>query len=106
MMNSIDKLLSQITIRLVSEFKPERIYLFGSHVWGRPDRNSDLDLLIIVKDSKLSPARRASLAYRCLRDIPYPLDIMVRTRTEMKKYLKVPATLEYKILNHGKLLYG
>ncbi len=105
-MESLDKILSQIINTLVSEFKPERIFLFGSHVWGNPDKNSDLDFLIIVEESNLSPVRRAALAYRCLKDIPYPLDILVKTRKEVEKFSKVPAALEYKILNQGKLLYG
>ena len=53
-------LLQEITERLVKEFQPEEIILFGSYAWGTPDKDSDLDLLIVVSDSDLSPARRAS----------------------------------------------
>ena len=105
-MESVNKILTQITERLMEEFKPERIFLFGSHAWGIPGKNSDLDLLVIVEESDLSPNKRASIAYRCLRDVPYPLDILVKTRKEVEKYSKVPAALEYKIINQGKLLYG
>ncbi len=90
----------------MSEFRPERIFLFGSHVWGSPDKNSDLDFLIIVEESSLTPAKRATHVYRCLRDIPYPLDILVKTHKEAEKFSKVRAALEYKILNQGRLLYG
>ena len=105
-MESINHIAEEVTKRLVKEFDPERIFLFGSHVWGNPDRDSDLDLLMIVQHSEHSPAKRASLAYRCLRDITYPLDILVKTRKEVERYSAISSALEYKILTQGKLLYG
>ena len=36
-MKTIDpSLLEEITRRLVAEFEPEQIILFGSHAWGMP----------------------------------------------------------------------
>ena len=55
-----DTMLSQeITHRLENEFQPEEIILFGSHAWGTPDEDSDLDLLVIVPQSGLTSARSA-----------------------------------------------
>jgi predicted nucleotidyltransferase len=34
----------EIVRRLVNEFQPEAVYLFGSYAWGKPDKESDLDL--------------------------------------------------------------
>jgi uncharacterized protein len=102
---TIEALILDITTRLVQEFNPEAIFLFGSHVWGVPNADSDLDLLIIVTKSELSSSKRSSLIYRCLRDILYPLDILVRTREETQKFTQVPLSLEYQILTRGKLLY-
>jgi predicted nucleotidyltransferase len=39
------ELLHEIVQRLVDEFHPERIILFGSHAWGTPTNDSDIDLL-------------------------------------------------------------
>ena len=105
-MESVNNVLEDITKRLVKEFAPERIFLFGSHVWGNPNQDSDLDLLVIVKHSKLSPAKRACRAYRCLRNIPHPLDILVKTQKEVERFSHVSAALECQILQKGKLLYG
>jgi uncharacterized protein len=102
----IEQLLLDITNRLVNEFRPENIFLFGSHVWGTPDRDSDLDLLVIVTESNLSSSKRSSIAYRCLRDIPYPLDILVKTRNEIEKSAQIPISLEHQILHKGRCLYG
>jgi predicted nucleotidyltransferase len=101
-----EQLLSDIINRLVNEFRPENIFLFGSHVWGTPHKDSDLDLLVIITDSNYSPSKRSSIAYRCLRDIPYPLDILVKTRKEIEKFAQIPISLEHQILNKGRCLYG
>ena len=41
------KLLRQITRRIVDEFQPERIVLFGSYAYGKPTINSDIDILVV-----------------------------------------------------------
>lgn len=109
----IDRLLSTIVERLTNQsienkldVIPEKIYLFGSHTWGTPHQDSDLDLLIIIDNSNLSPAKRASLFYRCLRNINYPLDILVRTHQEIAKFANIPMSLEHQILSKGRLIYG
>jgi uncharacterized protein len=103
---SIDRLILEITSRLVKEFNPENIFLFGSHAWGTPNSDSDLDLLVIVSNSDISATKRSSIAYRCLRDIKYPLDILVKTRKEIEKFSQVSFSLEHQILLKGKCLYG
>jgi uncharacterized protein len=101
----VDRLILDITDRLVQEFNPENIFLFGSHIWGTPNADSDLDLLVILSSSDISSRQRSTLAYRCLRDIPYPLDILVKTRAEIEKFAQVPQSLEHQILFKGKCLY-
>jgi uncharacterized protein len=103
---AIEELLPNITDRLVQAFEPEAIFLFGSHAWGTPHGDSDLDLLVVLSASELSSSKRSTLAYRCLRDIPYPLDILVKTRQEIAKFSQVVSSLEYQILSKGKRLYG
>ena len=99
-------LLQEITRRLVAEFQPEQVILFGSHAWGTPARDSDLDLLVIVAESDLPATKRATLAYRSLRGVLAPMDILVRTRSEVERYRHVRASLERAILEKGRVLYG
>jgi predicted nucleotidyltransferase len=41
-MKTLDKdILDEIVQRLVAEFQPEQIYLFGSRAWGEPEEGSD-----------------------------------------------------------------
>ena len=47
-----DRLLPYLRV-LVEEFRPQRVVLFGSYAYGRPDEHSDVDLLV-VKDKRES----------------------------------------------------
>lgn len=106
-MKTISKeLLREVTQRLVAEFEPEQVILFGSHAWGTPDADSDIDLLVITTESQERPAQRAARAYRSLRGLMVPTDIMVKTRAEVDRYRHVRASLENEAIEHGKVLYG
>lgn len=99
-------LLDEVTRRLAAEFKPEQVWLFGSHAWGQPEEGSDLDLLVVVAESDESPVRRAQRAHRCLRRLNIAKDILVKTRAELERFRRVPASLEAEILERGRLIYG
>ena len=103
--SSID-LLEEITRRLVTELEPEQIILFGSHAWGTPDQNSDIDLLVIVPYSDLRPAERAMRAYRSLRGVDVAIDLLVKTRAEVDRARRVYASLVSEILERGRVLHG
>ena len=99
-------LLDAIVDRLAAEFDPDRIILFGSHAWGVPDEDSDVDLLVIVPESDAKPTRRAVRARNSLRGLNLPMDLLVRTRDEVERSGRVPASLEAEILERGRVLYG
>ena len=96
----------EVVRRLVDEFHPEAIYLFGSHAWGKPSADSDLDLLVIVSQSRQKPIQRAIRAQKSLRGVKVPVDVLVKTRKEFEDYSSVKASLEAQISREGKLLYG
>jgi predicted nucleotidyltransferase len=64
-----ESVLTDVVRRLVAEFDPDRIILFGSHAWGEPSGGSDVDVLVIVPESDLRPTLRARRASRCLRGL-------------------------------------
>jgi len=98
-------LLEEITRRLVDQFQPEQVILFGSHAWGVPDQYSDVDLMVIVTQSDLSDYERAVQAHHCLSGLNVPKDVIVKTRDEFEFFRDVHASLEHKIYKQGKVLY-
>ena len=100
------ELLAEMTRRLVAEFQPEQVILFGSHAWGTPNEDSDVDLLVTVSQSDKKPIQRAVRAQNCMDKLLVPADILVKTRAEIERYRHVRASLEWKMSEQGKVLYG
>jgi len=99
-------LLEEIVRRLVEALKPEQIILFGSYAYGEPNKDSDVDLLIIVSDSDESRYRRSCQAYRALRGIMIPTDLLVLTRAEVEYKVNVLSSLISQAVRQGRVLYG
>jgi len=99
-------LLNEITRRLVAEFKPEQIYLFGSHAWGSPNQVSDLDLMVVVGESKERPICRMQRAHRCLWGLPVSKDVFVQTRQGFDLNKDLRGSFQHQILEGGRRLCG
>ena len=54
-----ERLLNEMTNRLVQTFHPDQVILFGSHAWGTPHDGSDIDLYVVVPESSERPLQRA-----------------------------------------------
>ena len=106
MATDVETLLPEMTRRLVAEFDPCQIYLFGSYAWGQPNEDSDVDLFVIVPDSDESSRERSLRARSCLRGLPIAKDILVKTQAEVDWASRVYASLESEILERGLKLHG
>ena len=106
-METLDEhLLETVTQRLVAEFQPEQVWLYGSHAWGHPNDSSDVDLLVVVPHSDETPIRRSQRAHRCLRGLRMPKDVLVETRQEIDRVKELKSSLEHFIFSRGRRLYG
>jgi predicted nucleotidyltransferase len=103
---SIESNIEAARDRLVEALQPERIILFGSHVWGTPSADSDLDFLVIVSDSDLPPHKRAQLAYRSLMGLGAPCDVLVQTHAETERLSQVATSLTRRVLEQGRVIHG
>lgn len=105
-MEKIDSILLEEAVqRLVAALHPERIYLYGSHAYGQPHRDSDVDLLIIVADSAPSTHERAVEAYRALRGLFLPAEIKVVTQAKFRERSKWLSSIERVAADKGRVLY-
>ncbi|MBI3853495.1 MAG: nucleotidyltransferase domain-containing protein [Verrucomicrobia bacterium] len=99
-------LLQTATQKLVAEFQPEQIWLFGSYAWGVPTEDSDVDLMVIVPRSDERSIKRMQRAHRCLRGIGFAKDVLVPTRAQVDRYKHLRASLFHQVLAKGRKLYG
>lgn len=99
------KKLDEAIRRIAAAMQPEQIYLYGSHAYGQPSEDSDVDLLVILTDSVLPPHRRAVEAYRALRGLLLPAEVKVVTRQEFERRTLWFSTIERVVREKGKVLY-
>ncbi|MBI1832239.1 MAG: nucleotidyltransferase domain-containing protein [Planctomycetes bacterium] len=87
---------------VVEKFHPERIILFGSHAYGKPHADSDVDILVIM------PARNElDQAVKICLDVDYhfPLDLLVRTPANLAWRLEQGDSFLREVVDRGKVLY-
>ena len=88
---------------IAERFDPEKIILFGSHAYGQPVKDSDVDILIIMPHT--GTARDAAYEIKSALPRPFPLDLIVRSPEEVNRRLRRNDFFFQEILNRGKILY-
>lgn len=100
LLNEIENIKKQ----LIDKYKPEKIILFGSAVWGDKEIN-DIDFLIIKSDTpNYGIDRMRELDKLIKRNIA--LDMLVYKPEEVTGRLKIGDPFLRKIFKEGKVLYG
>ena len=95
-------IIRQFARQVAERFRPEKIILFGSHAYGTPHADSDVDFLVIMPArNQLDLAVRISLVL----DPPFPLDIIVRTPRNMSWRLAEGDSFLQEVTSKGKVLY-
>jgi predicted nucleotidyltransferase len=99
------RLIRQMARRLVKQFDPDQIILFGSHARGDAGPDSDVDLLVVmpVKGSKREKRIEMQVA---LHDILVAKDIIVVTPDEVVRRRNIPGTIVRPALLEGQVLYA
>jgi uncharacterized protein len=91
--------------RLIREFHPERIVLFGSQARGDAGKDSDVDLLVVMPE--VGDARRLRIAMRvALHDLPVSKDIFVTTPDRVQRYGDLVGTILRPALREGVTIYA
>lgn len=90
--------------RLVEQYGPEKIILFGSAAWGGEEIN-DIDLFIIKNDVPHYGADRINELYHLI-DTDLPVEYIVYTPEEVEKWLSLGDPFLRKIFREGKVLHG
>ena len=96
---AIDDVVEQI----VEKFKPLRIILFGSYARGKPQPESDLDLLVIMKTT-LHETEQALRIHQGI-DYLFGLDLLVYTPEHLAQRLEWGDSFLQEAVEHGKVLY-
>jgi len=103
----VDEVLSRIVRLLREKYRPESIVLFGSHAYGTPTPESDIDLLIIKRTSKPFHERYAEVG-GLIRDIRrgWSVSPFVISPSELRERIRMGDPFILEIMSKGRSLYG
>ena len=95
--------IHNVAQKVIQNYKPERIYLFGSFAWGKPTADSDVDLFIVKETQERKFDRQ--LKVRRIINGSLPVDILVYNNKELQERIALGDFFVKTILKKGKLLY-
>jgi len=104
--DKLEKIKKIIFNRLSKEYNSNTLYMFGSYAYGNPTKDSDLDVAVIVPKSDQPQYKRSRRGYSIIRDIDFPIEIIVFTEDEVERAKKVNTSLISTILKKGIKING
>ncbi len=104
---NVKEVIMALVDKIKAGYEPEGIILFGSYAYGRPDKGSDIDLLII-KSTGARPIDRRVVVRKIVSGPGrrVPLELMVLTPEEMRSRLKIGDQFLQEIMEKGEVLYA
>ena len=99
--------LDKLKELIINAMPVEQIYLFGSYAYGKPRKDSDLDLYVVLKDDIPLRDLDAGLQIRLAiaRKKSMPVDIIARKKSYFMNRLD-DITLERIVNRDGIRIYG
>lgn len=104
-----ENILSEITATL-KQYDIEKIILFGSYAYGVPNKDSDIDLLVI-KDIPENETRDFRIKLKKalwlkLGKLNYSFDILVDNEQRIQKRIEMGDLFYKEIYSKGKTIYA
>jgi predicted nucleotidyltransferase len=93
---------------ILEKVPTDQIWLFGSYAYGTPNKNSDIDIYIVMKDDAQMrewDAMDAVNYERIFRRTKKPVDILAIKRSRFD-YRAEKFSMENKIKREGVKIYG
>ncbi|OGW61637.1 MAG: hypothetical protein A2V83_01715 [Nitrospirae bacterium RBG_16_64_22] len=102
-----ENVIHEVIRRIIAKYQPKRIVLFGSHAYGSPGPDSDIDLLII-KETKERPIDRRVAVRKIISDPSRrtPIEILVLTSDEIQARREIGDQFIEEIMTGGEVLYA
>jgi predicted nucleotidyltransferase len=100
------RVIQNMVQKLINEYSPRKLVLFGSYAYGHPGQDSDIDLLIIKETSERFIDRWVTVQ-RILTGLhpSVPVETLVLTPQEIQARLAIGDQFIKEILEKGEVLY-
>lgn len=105
------KIISEIT-EIFKQQGVDKIILFGSHAYGNPLADSDIDLMIVVPIETIPSSHREKMDLylhynQFIKDFRkiIPIDLIVYTKATYERFIELDSMFSKEISNRGIILY-
>jgi len=95
--------IRELCDRIVREFHPERVILFGSYARGDADEDSDVDLLVVMPFEGKGARKSAEIMKRVRPE--FPVDVIVRTPETVRERIELGDFFLRDAIGEGKVLH-
>lgn len=95
--------IKELCSQIVREFQPDKVILFGSHAYGKPNADSDVDLLVVMPYVGSDARKAAEILVRL--NATLPVDLLVRTAEQVRARIEMEDFFMREINERGKVLY-
>jgi|ERR1044071_6462337 predicted nucleotidyltransferase len=98
--------IKQAAEKMAEAVQPEKIILFGSYAYGKPNGDSDVDFLVVVPQKTREARHKIYIkASKALDPHTFPCDIVVRSQRDIPWRIKEGDFFLQDILENGRVLY-
>ena len=88
---------------IAAAFQPRKIILFGSYAYGKPNEDSDVDVMVVMPRKRY----RRDLGWRIPVKVPpsFPLDVLVLADDRLQNRMEDREGFILDVTEKGKVMY-
>lgn len=89
---------------IAAAFRPQRIILFGSHAYGKPTVDSDVDVLVVMRKARRFWMQTTQMIHQKV-SAGFPVDVIVRDPGFLRERLREGDCFLREITTKGRVMY-
>lgn len=102
----IKKELDILVNAICNNMKVNEIYLFGSYAYGKPTKDSDFDIYVVIPDNSVRPLiAMQQLGFAISSYQKRPVDLLVSNSSSFNKRKNIVSCIESEVVKKGVKLY-
>jgi uncharacterized protein len=99
------RVIQALVNHIAKTFNPEKVILFGSYAYGKPNEWSDVDVLVVMDTLPEGEVAAAMTISNSLPPHWFSIDIVVRSQATIERRIPLGDWFLKEIMRQGKVLY-